>query len=96
MEEFIRQAFEHVEEIGPHVHAGYYDLVGPDAGIIIPSAWDATIQPDMKITMHMWALPELKEEPIRPPPPEDDGILNLDDLLGPEKEIKTKGEIHTL
>ena len=63
MEKLIRQAFENVEEIGPHVHSGHYDLMGPDSGIIVPSAWDTTIEPDMKITMHMWPLPEPKEEP---------------------------------
>jgi hypothetical protein len=71
--------------------------MGPDGGIIVPSAWDTTIEPDMKITMHMWPLPEPKEEPIPPPPlpPDDGGILNLDDLLGPEKEPKVKGKIGT-
>jgi hypothetical protein len=50
----------------------------------------------MKITMHMWPLPEPKEEPLPPPPPlDEDTILNLDDLLGPEKEVKPKGEIGT-
>jgi beta-glucosidase-like glycosyl hydrolase len=96
MEELIRQAFEHVEEIGPHVHAGHYDLIGPDSGIIVPSAWETTIEPDMKITMHMWPIPEPKEEPIPPPPDVDDYILNLDDLLGPEKEVKGKGETGNL
>ncbi len=97
MEELIRQAFEHVEEIGPHVHSGHYDLMGPDSGIIVPSAWDTTIEPDMKITMHMWPLPEPKEEPLPPPPPPDDGggILNLDDLLGPEIVPKPKRTICT-
>jgi hypothetical protein len=74
--------------------------MGPDSGIIVPSAWDSVIEPDMKITMHMWPLPEPppKEEPPPPPPPppppllEDDDILNLDDLLIPEKEVKTKGK----
>ena len=94
MEELIRQAFEHVEEIGPHVHNGHYDLMGPDSGIIVPSAWDTTIEPDMKITMHMWPLPEPKEDLILPPL-DGDGILNLDELLGPEKEAKGKGEIGT-
>jgi len=91
MEELIRQAFEHVEEIGPHVQKGHYDLMGPDSGIIVPSAWDSTIEPDMKITMHMWPLPE----PIPLTPSDGDTILNLDDLLGPENEVKEKGEIGT-
>ena len=91
MEEMIRQAFEHVEDIGPHVQSGHYDLMGPDGGIIIPSAWETTIEPDWKITMHMWPLPEKKEDEL---PPLEDGILNLDDLLDPvrEKRPKSKGE----
>ena len=98
MEELIRQAFEHVEEIGPHVHNGHYDLMGPDSGIIVPSAWETTIEPDMKITMHMWPLPEPKEEIIPPPPPDGfDPMMNLEDLLlGPEKEVKGKGELANL
>jgi hypothetical protein len=87
MEELIQQVFEHVEEIRPHVHKHYYDLIGPDAGIIVPSAWESTIEPDMKITMHMWPL-------IPAPPSDDNGILNLDDPLGPE-EVKENGEIGT-
>ena len=89
MEELIRQAFEHVEEIGPHVHKGHYDLMGPDSGIIVPSAWDTTIEPDMKITMYMWPLPELIEEAIRPPPP---GKLNINDPLAPKKGVNLKGK----
>jgi hypothetical protein len=98
VEELIRLVFENIEEIGPHVHSGHYDLMGPDFGIIVPSAWDTTIKPDMKITMHMWPFPEPKKESLPPPPPpplEEDIILNLDDLLGPEKEVKPKGKIGT-
>ena len=80
-----------MEEIGPHVQSGHYDLMGPDGGIIIPSAWETTIEPDWKITMHMWPLPEKKDE--GPPiPPLDDAILNLDDLLNPERKEKKKGK----
>ena len=93
MEELIRQLFEHVEEIGPHVHSGHYDLMGPDSSIILPLVWDTTIEPGMKITMHMWPLPEPKNEPP-PPPPLEDTILSLDDL-GPIKEVKPKGKIGT-
>ena len=70
--------------------------MGPDSGIIVPSAWETTIEPDMKITMHMWPLPEPKEEPMPPPPDGMDGILNLDDLLGPEKEVKGRGKTSNL
>lgn len=62
MEELIKQAFLHVEVIGPHVHEGHYDLVGPDGEIILPQVWETMVQPDWAITMHMWPMPE-------PPPP---------------------------
>ncbi|KAF2624393.1 hypothetical protein BU25DRAFT_348313, partial [Macroventuria anomochaeta] len=71
MEELIKQAFLHVDIIGPHVHQGHYDLVGPDGEIILPQVWETMIQPDWAITMHMWPMPEpAKEEvvPIPPPP----------------------------
>lgn len=69
MEELIKQAFLHVDIIGPHVHQGHYDLVGPDGEIILPQVWETMIQPDWAITMHMWPMPEPKEELPPPPPP---------------------------
>ena len=69
MEELIKQAFLHVEIIGPHVHQGHYDLVGPDGEIILPQIWETMIQPDWTITMHMWPMPEPPAEPPAPPPP---------------------------
>src|SRR3954466_3870034 len=66
MEELIKQALLHVDVIGPHVHEGHYDLVGPDGEIILPQVWETMIQPDWAITMHMWPMPE----PPPPPPPE--------------------------
>ena len=73
MEELIKQAFLHVDIIGPHVHQGHYDLVGPDGEIILPQVWETMIQPDWSITMHMWPMPEPppKEEAPVPPPPLD-------------------------
>jgi hypothetical protein len=65
MEELIKQAFLHVDVIGPHVHQGHYDLVGPDGEIILPQVWETMVQPDWAITMHMWPMPEPP-----PPPPE--------------------------
>jgi hypothetical protein len=65
MEDLIKQAFLHVDVIGPHVHDGHYDLVGPDGEIILPQVWETMIQPDWAITMHMWPMPE----PPPPPPP---------------------------
>ncbi|TVY47862.1 hypothetical protein LOCC1_G001976 [Lachnellula occidentalis] len=58
MEEMIRQAFLHVDIVGPQVQAGRYDLLGPDGDIILPNIWEAYIEPDMAITMHMWPMPE--------------------------------------
>lgn len=70
MEELIKQAFLHVDIIGPHVHQGRYDLIGPDGEIILPQVWEMMIQPDWLITMHMWPMPEppatLLETSIRP------------------------------
>ena len=71
MEELIRQAFLHVEIIGPHVAEGHYDLVGPNGEIILPQVWETMIEPDWTITMHMWPMPEPPaEEPLPDIPPE--------------------------
>ncbi|ETS80368.1 hypothetical protein PFICI_07897 [Pestalotiopsis fici W106-1] len=56
MEELIKQAFLHVDVIGPHVQAGHYDLLGPDQEIILPQVWDKVIEPDWAITMVMWPM----------------------------------------
>jgi hypothetical protein len=56
MEELIKQAFVHVDVIGPHVQEGHYDLIGPNGEIILPSVWEKVIQPDWAITMHMWPM----------------------------------------
>ncbi len=64
MEDLIRQAFLHIEIIGPHVAEGHYDLVGPSGDIILPQVWETVVEPDWTITMHMWPIPE-------PPPPEE-------------------------
>lgn len=64
MEKLIRQVFLHVDVIGPHVHEGHYDLLGPDGEIILPQVWETMVQPDWKITMHMRPMPD----PPSPPP----------------------------
>lgn len=56
MEELIKQAFLHVDVIGPHVQQGHYDLLGPDQQIILPQVWDKVIEPDWNITMVMWPM----------------------------------------
>ena len=73
MEELIRQAFLHVDVIGPHVAEGHYDLVGPHGEIILPQVWETMIEPDWVITMHMWPIPDpppKAEEPAPEPVPE--------------------------
>ena len=62
MEDLIRQAFLHVDIIGPHVAEGHYDLIGPNNEIILPGVWETVIEPDWTITMHMWPMPEPKAE----------------------------------
>jgi len=69
MEELIRQAFLHVEVIGPHVAEGHYDLIGPNGDIILPQIWDTVVEPDWTVTMHMWPIPEKPKTPEPPPPP---------------------------
>ena len=58
MEELIKQAFLHVEAIGPHVQEGHYDLIGPTGEIILPQVWEALVEPGWSVSMHMWPMPE--------------------------------------
>lgn len=55
MENLIKQAFIHVEVIGPQVQEGQYDLMDSEAQVILPSLWSDTIKPGETISMHMWA-----------------------------------------
>lgn len=76
MEALINQAFAHIENIGPHVKQGHYDLIGPDKEIIMPDYWEDSITPGMQVSMMLWPIPE------PPPPPMDPlaaGLLPLDD-----------------
>ena|SRR4051812_41216494 len=66
MEELIKQAFLHVDVIGPHVQEGHYDLLGPNGEIILPSVWERVVEPDWAITMHMWPM---DKNPLRGGPP---------------------------
>ncbi|KFZ10860.1 hypothetical protein V501_05004 [Pseudogymnoascus sp. VKM F-4519 (FW-2642)] len=72
MEDIIKQAFVDVDVIGPHVVEGHYDLIGPSGEIILPQAWEAIVEPDMAITMHMWPMRE-------PEPPKNSGDDDDDD-----------------
>ena len=76
MEDLVRQAFLHVEKLGPHVAEGHYDLISPDGAIILPKLWETTIQPGWSISMHMWPMPEPRPRPFPnkpgfPPTPAD-------------------------
>lgn len=84
MEDLIRQAFIHVDVIGPHVADGHYDLVGPNGDIILPQVWETVIEPDWTITMHMWPMPEKPKTPDLPPL-DDSEVLVLNDVLAPTK-----------
>ncbi|OJD18584.1 hypothetical protein AJ78_01425 [Emergomyces pasteurianus Ep9510] len=75
MEDLIRQAFLHVDVIGPHVAEGHYDLVGPNGDIILPQVWETVVEPDWTITMHMWPIPEKPKTPDLPMVLEDDPSL---------------------
>ncbi len=63
MEDLIKQAFLHVEVIGPLVQEGRYDLLSPSGEIILPAVWERVVEPGWAITMHMWPMDNL---PIRP------------------------------
>lgn len=69
MEELIKQAFLHVDVIGPHVQEGHYDLVGPDGQVILPQVWQSLVQPGWNVTMHMWPMPESSQHAPPPGPP---------------------------
>ncbi|OGE54524.1 hypothetical protein PENARI_c006G06162 [Penicillium arizonense] len=89
MEELIRQAFLHIEVIGPHVADGHYDLIGPNGDIILPQVWETVIEPDWAITMHMWPIPEKpKEDP--PPPAEVPAPLDKPAEAPPESKKKAE------
>ncbi|CZT01139.1 uncharacterized protein RCO7_02765 [Rhynchosporium graminicola] len=78
--ELIKQAFLHVDVLGPHVNDGHFDLIcssGRSTGeYILPQAWEAMVEPGWQITMHMWPLPGMPQRvgrnvdsTIPPPPP---------------------------
>jgi hypothetical protein len=83
MENLICQAFAHVSDLAEHVEQGHYDLLGPDGEIIMPEYWESSIEPDMSIRMMLWEIKKEEHMIEEIPPPGDDGILNLDDILNP-------------
>lgn len=93
MEDLIKQAFLHIEIIGPHVAEGHYDLVGPNGDIILPQVWETVVEPDWTITMHMWPIPEKPQEPD-PSPAADAPPAPAKSEAAPEP--KKKAETGTL
>ena len=87
MEDLIKQAFLHIEVIGPHVAEGHYDLVGPNGDIILPQVWETVVEPDWAITMHMWPIPEKPKEPD-PPAAADPAPAPQKPAPGPEQKKK--------
>src|SRR5271156_6613322 len=65
MKKLIRGIFSHVENraLVDGVEAGAYYLHDTSGAIILPQLWEATIEPEWTISMHMWSLPELAEVP---------------------------------
>ncbi|KAF0329334.1 hypothetical protein GQ607_003283 [Colletotrichum asianum] len=68
MEEIVKQAFLHVDIVGPHVQEGRYDLIGSDGRIILPILWEKAIKPGEIIEMRMWPMdkPNIAPRPSRP------------------------------
>lgn len=64
MESLINQAFAHIDNIGPHVRRGHFDLEGPEGELILREIWDKTVQPGWSITMKMW--PNYENYPLDP------------------------------
>lgn len=86
MEDLIKQAFLHIEVIGPHVAEGHYDLVGPNGDIILPQVWETVVEPDWLITMHMWPIPEKPKDPDPPPAADPSSAAPAKPAEGKKKE----------
>lgn len=82
MEYLIKEAFLHVEDYGPHVDKGMYDLIGPHGEIVMKSVWETVVEPGWSISMHMWPLPP-PPEPEEPPAEEAADIVIVDDSVPP-------------
>ncbi|RKF53295.1 hypothetical protein GcC1_222001 [Golovinomyces cichoracearum] len=67
--ELIKQAFANVPLVGPQVSAEQYELLDSNGEIIIPQAWESTIEPDQSITMRLWKIDKPEPKPSTPPPP---------------------------
>lgn len=82
MEYLIKEAFLHVEDYGPHVDKGMYDLIGPHGEIVMKSVWETVVEPGWSISMHMWPLPP-PPEPEEPAAEEAADIVIVDEGVPP-------------
>ncbi|KAH6671662.1 hypothetical protein B0J14DRAFT_564263 [Halenospora varia] len=83
MHTLICEAFKHVSVIGPHVLDAHYDLVRNTKGniakangdlllhgdILLPSQFEASIEPGLEISMHLWPMDDILISPPRIAPP---------------------------
>lgn len=69
MKKLINLAFAHIDlgGVGQDVVEGRYDLEGPGHALILPSLWEATIQPGWHIWQKLW--PPDSSSLRRPRPP---------------------------
>jgi hypothetical protein len=44
-----------------HIQNGYYELVGPDDSVILPTAWEELVEPGWTVTMRTLPMPEPEE-----------------------------------
>jgi hypothetical protein len=58
MQDLIKQAFVGVDVVGPEVQAGRYDVTGPNGQVILPQAWERTVEPGWRVGIVMWPLEE--------------------------------------
>ncbi|KAJ3519499.1 hypothetical protein NM208_g14107 [Fusarium decemcellulare] len=56
MADLIKQAFLHVDVLGPHVMEGHYDVIGEDGTSILPSIWEDIVEPELSVFMTMWPM----------------------------------------
>ncbi|TVY73335.1 hypothetical protein LSUE1_G007385 [Lachnellula suecica] len=68
MESLVVDCFLHIDVIGPHVMDGHYDLE-IQGEIILPQAWENTIEPDSDVQMLLWPMSEQRRTIYPPPPP---------------------------
>ena len=88
--QLITQAFTHIEGLDDHVSQGRFDLVAPDGSLILPSLWNSMVRPGMEVSMTIWPLPELPQDPKALPDTQSPAaITGLDDLPdSPEEQMK--------